>query len=63
MNDSIEYSDYIVYVDEAGDHSLDHIDSNFPVFVLAFCIFKNHNTSTKQHQNYNNLNLPTSAMI
>ena len=40
MNNSIEYSDYIVYVDEAGDHSLSHIDSNFPVFVLAFCIFE-----------------------
>ena len=40
MNNSIEYSDYIVYVDEAGDHNLDHIDSNFPVFVLAFCIFE-----------------------
>lgn len=33
------FSDYIVYVDEAGDHSLATIDSSFPVFVLAFCIF------------------------
>ncbi|AJQ96936.1 DUF3800 domain-containing protein [Gynuella sunshinyii] len=32
-------SDYIVYVDESGDHSLVSIDSNYPVFVLAFCIF------------------------
>ncbi|WP_087869956.1 DUF3800 domain-containing protein [Bathymodiolus platifrons methanotrophic gill symbiont] len=30
----------MVYVDEAGDHNLSHIDSNFPVFVLAFCIFE-----------------------
>lgn len=33
------FSDYIVYVDESGDHSLTHIDANYPVFVLAFCIF------------------------
>lgn len=30
---------YIVYVDESGDHSLISIDENYPVFVLAFCIF------------------------
>ena len=34
------YSDYVVYVDESGDHSLQSIDPNFPVFSLAFCIFK-----------------------
>jgi uncharacterized protein DUF3800 len=34
------YSDFIVYVDESGDHSLDTIDQNYPYFVLAFCIFK-----------------------
>jgi hypothetical protein len=35
-----QFSDYIVYVDESGDHSLESIDINYPVFVLAFCIFK-----------------------
>ncbi len=35
-----EYSDYIVYVDESGDHGLKSIDSTYPVFVLAFCIFR-----------------------
>lgn len=35
-----EYSDYIVYVDESGDHSLTSIDNDYPVFVLTFCIFK-----------------------
>ncbi len=35
-----EFSDYIVYVDESGDHGLNTIDPNYPVFVLAFCIFK-----------------------
>lgn len=32
-------SDFIVYVDESGDHGLLSIDPEFPVFVLAFCIF------------------------
>lgn len=35
----MEQSDYIVYVDESGDHGLQTIDSQYPVFVLAFCIF------------------------
>src|SRR5436305_10126133 len=34
-----EHSDYIVYVDESGDHGLVSIDPQYPVFVLAFCIF------------------------
>jgi len=33
------YSKYIVYVDESGDHSLQSIDENYPLFVLAFCVF------------------------
>lgn len=32
------FSDYIIYVDESGDHSLNSIDPSYPVFVLAFCI-------------------------
>ena len=35
-----DFSEYIIYVDESGDHSLTSIDMQFPVFVLAFCIFK-----------------------
>lgn len=34
------HSDYIVYVDESGDHSLISIDPEYPVFVLSFCIFR-----------------------
>lgn len=34
-----EYSDFVVYVDESGDHSLKSIDPQFPVFALSFCIF------------------------
>jgi hypothetical protein len=33
------FSDFVVYVDESGDHSLTSIDQGYPVFVLAFCIF------------------------
>ena len=37
----MEFSDYIVYVDESGDHAMgESIDESFPVFVLAFCVFK-----------------------
>lgn len=35
-----QFSDYIVYVDESGDHSLSNINKEYPVFVLAFYIFK-----------------------
>ena len=35
-----QFSDYIVYVDESGDHSLGNIDKEYPFFVLAFCVFK-----------------------
>lgn len=40
MSPLVGFSDYIVYVDESGDHGLKSIDPNYPVFVLAFCIFK-----------------------
>jgi hypothetical protein len=30
------FSDYIVYVDESGDHGLQSMDATYPVFVLAF---------------------------
>lgn len=32
--------DYIVYVDESGDHGLASPDPQYPVFVLAYCIFR-----------------------
>jgi|SRR6185437_5862162 len=35
-----DFSEYIVYVDESGDHSLGNINKEYPVFVLVFCIFK-----------------------
>lgn len=33
------FSDFVVYVDESGDHSLASIDQAYPVFVLALCVF------------------------
>lgn len=38
MPETPEYSDYLVFVDESGDHNLVHIDPQFPVFVLLFAI-------------------------
>lgn len=34
------FSDYIIYADESGDHSLASINPQNPVFTLAFCIFQ-----------------------
>jgi hypothetical protein len=33
------FSNFVVYVDESGDHGMQNIDSSYPLFVLAFCIF------------------------
>ena len=35
-----EFSDYIVYADESGDHGLVRIDPDYPVFALAFCVIR-----------------------
>ena len=35
-----EFSEYLVFVDESGDHGLVSIDPMYPVFVLAFCIVR-----------------------
>ena len=32
------FGDYLVFVDESGDHELSKIDPQYPVFVLLFCI-------------------------
>ena len=44
---SRRFSDYVVYVDERGDHSLASIDPDYPVFVLALCIFHKRHYSEK----------------
>jgi hypothetical protein len=33
-------SDHVVYVDESGDHGLQSIDPEYPLFVLVFCLFR-----------------------
>lgn len=40
MSPPTPYSDYLVFVDESGDHNLSKIDPQFPVFVLLFAIIK-----------------------
>ncbi len=39
------YSNYIVYLDESGDHSLDVIDRQYSIFVLSACVFRKNNYS------------------
>ena len=34
------FSDYVVFVDETGDHGMTNINHDFPLFGLAFCVFK-----------------------
>ncbi len=36
----MSFADYIAYFDESGDHGLETIDPQFPVFVLCGCLFK-----------------------
>ena len=33
------FGDYLVFVDESGDHGLASVDPGYPIFVLAFCLF------------------------
>jgi hypothetical protein len=36
----MNFGDYIVYIDESGDHSLTSINPAHPVFALAFCVIE-----------------------
>jgi len=38
--EAVSWSDYLVFVDESGDHSLTSIDDAYPIFVLSLCIIK-----------------------
>ena len=35
-----DFGDYIVYVDESGDHGLKTVNPKYPIFCLAFCVFE-----------------------
>jgi hypothetical protein len=41
------FDDYIVFVDESGDHGMASIDPSYPMFVLAFCVFEKHAYATR----------------
>jgi hypothetical protein len=43
----MSFSPYIAYVDESGDHGLDSIDPQYPVFVLTFCVFRKSDYATR----------------
>ncbi len=36
----VDYSDFVVYADESGDHGLVSIDPQYPVFALVFCVVR-----------------------
>jgi hypothetical protein len=33
------FGDYLVFVDESGDHGMAAVNRDFPLFALAFCVF------------------------
>ncbi|WBH17292.1 DUF3800 domain-containing protein [Sphingomonas radiodurans] len=38
-----DFSDFIVFADESGDHGLTSIDPQFPVFASSFaCLIRHH---------------------
>lgn len=41
------FSDYLIFVDESGDHELGKIDPQYPVFVLLFCIVRKEDYVTR----------------
>lgn len=40
MGEVARYSEYVVYVDESGDHGLSNIDPEYPIFALSFCVVR-----------------------
>jgi len=43
LEKSSSFSNWIVYVDESGNYNADTYDKEYPVFVLAFCVFHKEN--------------------
>jgi len=39
MNMNLPHGDFVVFVDESGDHSMTSIDAEYPLFVLSLCVF------------------------
>lgn len=46
------FSDFIVYVDESGDHGMQTLDVNYPMFVLAFCVFHKRHTVKRSSRRF-----------
>ncbi len=42
-----EFSSYSIYVDESGDHGLERINPEYPLFVLAFCLVSKEEQRTR----------------
>jgi hypothetical protein len=42
-----DFSDFIAFADESGDHGLDGIDPSFPMFGLAFCLIAKNDYATQ----------------
>lgn len=41
------FSNFVVYVDESGDHGMQTLDPHYPLFVLALCVFYKRHYSEK----------------
>jgi hypothetical protein len=50
-----EFSDFIVFADESGDHGLTTVDPQFPVFALVFCVFEKTAYSDKVEPDFRRL--------
>jgi len=60
------FSNYVIYVDESGDHSLTSVNPDYPIFALAFCVFnkeKYSDTQILRLRKYSNLSLSILVMI
>ena len=44
--------DFIIYVDESGDHSIKGLDKDYPIFVLTFCSIVLANVKVKKGSLY-----------
>lgn len=42
-----KFSSFVVYVDESGDHGMQTLDANYPIFVLALCVLHKRYDSEK----------------
>ena len=55
----VAHSDYIAFVDESGDHSLESVNPRYPLFVLAFCVFQKNNYIRKVTPDLSHLKFST----